>query len=98
MNNIYRKTYAEINLKNLYDNYKNIKALLNNKTIIPVVKANAYGHGVMEVVQYLIDKDINYFAVSLLEEALELRQEFNKKVYIIQPTFWELNLKKQYRV
>ena len=76
MNNIYRKTYAEIDLKNLYDNYKNIKALLNNKTIIPVVKANAYGHGVMEVVQYLIDKDINYFAVSLLEEALELRQEF----------------------
>ncbi|MCK5762055.1 MAG: alanine racemase [Candidatus Izimaplasma sp.] len=76
MNNIYRKTYAEINLRNLYDNYKNIESLLNNKIIIPVVKANAYGHGVIEVVQYLVNKGINYFAVSLLEEALELRQEF----------------------
>lgn len=77
MNNIYRQTYAEINLKNLYQNYVIIDSLLKNKTIIPVVKANAYGHGVIEVVEYLISKNINYFAVSLLEEALELREKFN---------------------
>ena len=77
MNNIYRKTYAEINLKNLYQNYANISSLLNNKMIIPVVKANAYGHGVIEVVEYLISNNITYFAVSLLEEALELRKRFN---------------------
>jgi len=77
MNNIYRKTYVEVNLNNLYENYKNIEQILGNKQIIPVVKANAYGHGVIEVVRYLIEKKINYFAVSLLEEALELRKEFN---------------------
>lgn len=76
MNKIYRKTYAEINLKNLYENYKTIGSLLNNKTIIPVVKANAYGHGVSEVVKYLVNEQVNYFAVSLLEEALDLRDEF----------------------
>ncbi|MCK5762081.1 MAG: alanine racemase, partial [Candidatus Izimaplasma sp.] len=39
-------------------------------------KANAYGHGVLEVVKYLVDRKVDYFAVSLLEEALELRKEF----------------------
>ena len=77
MNKIYRETYAEINLKNIYQNYKNIGSLLNDKLVIPVVKANAYGHGVIEVVDYLVKKGVNYFAVSLLEEALELRKIFS---------------------
>ena len=76
MSKIYRETYAEINLKNLYQNYTNIESLLNNKKIIPVVKANAYGHGIFEVVDYLVSKKVNYFAVSLLEEAIELRRKF----------------------
>lgn len=77
MNKNYRNTYAEINLKNIYQNYKNIQSLLDGKIVIPVVKANAYGHGVYEVVKYLVDKEVNYFAVSLLEEALELREKFD---------------------
>jgi len=76
MNDIYRKTYAEINLSNLYENYQKIKEIVKDKTIIPVVKANAYGHGVMEVVRYLVENDVKYFAVSLLEEALQIRKEF----------------------
>jgi len=76
MNDFYRKTYAEINLVNLYKNFENIKKIIGNKKIIPVVKANAYGHGVIEVVKCLVDKKVDYFAVSLLEEALELRKEF----------------------
>lgn len=76
MSNFYRKTYAEINLVNLYKNFEFINKIIENKKIIPVVKANAYGHGVLEVVKYLVDRKVDYFAVSLLEEALELRKEF----------------------
>ncbi|MBN2605689.1 MAG: alanine racemase [Bacilli bacterium] len=76
MSKIYRKTYAEIHLPNIYENYTRIQKKLPTKTIIPVVKANAYGHGVLEVVRYLVDKNINYFAVSLLEEAIEIRKVF----------------------
>ncbi|MBU1020709.1 MAG: alanine racemase, partial [Firmicutes bacterium] len=76
MSKIYRKTYAEINLINLYENYSGIQEMLPSKTIIPVVKANAYGHGVNEVVRFLVNKNVSYFAVSLLEEALEIRKEF----------------------
>lgn len=76
MNRIYRNTYAEVDLINLYKNYDLVKKRIGNKNIIPVVKANAYGHGVIEVVRYLISKNVDYFAVSTLEEALELRKEF----------------------
>ena len=75
----YRATVAEINLKNLYSNYKNVSDRIGpDKIVIPVVKANAYGHGVIEVVSYLVEKGIDYFAVSLLEEALEIREHYPK--------------------
>jgi len=76
MNKIYRETYAEINLKNLYENYKMVKNRIGDKNIIPVVKANAYGHGVLQVVEYLYSNNIDYFAVSTLEEAFEIREKF----------------------
>lgn len=72
----YRKTHALINLPNLYENYKNVSLKVGDKTVIPVVKANAYGHGSIEVTNYLYERGVNYFAVSLLEEALELREHF----------------------
>lgn len=77
MSSNYRKTKAVINLANIYKNYENISKIVPNKTLIPVVKANAYGHGSIQVTSYLISKGIDYFAVSLLEEALELRECFD---------------------
>ena len=76
MSNRYRNTYVEINLPNLYKNYENVQKIVKNTKAIPVVKANAYGHGVIEVVEYLINKGVDQFAVSLLEEALDLRLHF----------------------
>jgi alanine racemase len=73
----FRKTVTEINLSNLYDNYNNVSKRVGNKTVIPVVKANAYGHGSVEVTRHLHENGVDYFAVSLLEEALELRNEFH---------------------
>jgi len=73
---MYRKTYLEINLDHLVDNYKLVQDRIGDKKVIPVVKANAYGHGVVNVVQKLVEENVKFFAVSLLEEALELRQVF----------------------
>ena len=58
MSKVYRKTHAEINLNHLYSNIVEIQKFIPNKTIIPVVKANAYGHGVLEVVDN--DEDISF--------------------------------------
>ena len=72
---MYRKTFAEINLENLYQNYLNVLEKTSGKKVIPVVKANAYGHGAKKVVDYLVNKGVDYYAVSMVEEALELREK-----------------------
>jgi len=77
MNKTYRPTWAEINLDNLYHNYTEAQKELKHKTIIPVIKANAYGHNAIEVMKFLYEKGVRIFAVSLLEEAIELREVFD---------------------
>lgn len=68
-------TWAEINLNNIYDNLKEVKKNLKDNTkVCCVVKANAYGCGSVEVAKYLEDKDVDFFAVARVEEALELRK------------------------
>ncbi len=76
MSKIYRPTYVEIHLDHIRDNFLNVQKQLKNKQVIPVVKANAYGHGSVEVVRILREVGVNFVAVSLLEEALELRNSF----------------------
>lgn len=60
-----------INLNNLKYNLRQIKNH-TNKQIMAVVKANAYGHGAVEVSKALGD-EVNYLAVACIEEALEIR-------------------------
>lgn len=73
MLNLYRKTYLEVYLDKVYDNYKLISNFVKGKTVIPVVKANAYGLGAKKITQFLHQNGVNYFAVATVEEALELR-------------------------
>lgn len=75
---MYRKTFLQIDLDNLVKNYQAVKKRVKNKVVIPVVKANAYGHGVIEVVRRLVTEGVDFFAVSLLEEAIEIRKVFPK--------------------
>ncbi|MDD4509196.1 MAG: alanine racemase [Eubacteriaceae bacterium] len=71
----HRPTWAEINLENLIYNLNGIKKLVGpGATIIGVVKADAYGHGI-EVVETLQDEGIDTFAVAFLDEAIALRQK-----------------------
>ncbi len=68
-----RPTIAKIKLKNLINNINIIKNLINSTTkIIAVVKANAYGHGAVEISKFLNKNGINFFAVASHDEAKEL--------------------------
>ncbi|MGL4912015.1 MAG: alanine racemase [Romboutsia sp.] len=68
-------TWAEINLDNIKFNLKNIKKLLKEDTkVCAVLKANAYGHGSVEIAKLLKKEKVDYFAVARLEEAMELRE------------------------
>ena len=72
--NLLHPIWAEINLDNLIFNINEIKKKSNNSEIIGVVKANAYGHGAVEVSKALLDNGINRLAVANIIEAIELRE------------------------
>lgn len=70
----YRSTRAEINLDHLGANYEAFrKALPADKLILVCVKANAYGHGAVEISKELERLGADYLSVAFLDEALELR-------------------------
>ncbi|HBF6357754.1 TPA: alanine racemase [Clostridioides difficile] len=68
-------TWAEINLDNLRFNLNNIKNLLEEDIkICGVIKADAYGHGALEVAKLLEKEKVDYLAVARTAEGIELRQ------------------------
>src|SRR5947199_8184156 len=70
-----RPTYAEIDLVRFWRNVEVIaRSLPEGARLVPVLKADAYGHGAVEVAKRLTSDRVAMIAVSLLEEALELRR------------------------
>lgn len=67
------KTFAEINLNNLAHNILAIRDKVTPSGIIPVVKADAYGHGAVPVTRRLLKEGFHRFAVAQFKEAMELR-------------------------
>ena len=71
----HRPTWAEIDLGAIGYNCKKIQGVLGKGTdIMAVVKANAYGHGIVEVSRILERLRIRYLGVATLDEALTLRK------------------------
>ncbi len=68
-----RGTIAEINLNALSGNLHVINELSKGRPAIAVVKADAYGHGAVEVSRRLVRDGIKYLAVAFTEEAKALR-------------------------
>lgn len=71
----YRYTKAEIDLDKVSFNYKQMKQHITEGTkIMSVIKADAYGHGAVEIGRHLETLDTDYLAVAVLDEAMELRE------------------------
>jgi alanine racemase len=68
-----RATWAEVNLARLEQNLAAIKEKVSPAKIMLVVKANAYGHGLVEVSKALAEKT-DYVGVAVLEEGILLRK------------------------
>ncbi len=72
---VYRPTWLEINLSHIAHNFKAAKAYAEEDVIAAaVVKANAYGHGAVEVSRACVEAGAGYLVVATMGEALELRE------------------------
>jgi alanine racemase len=67
-------TCAEINLDHLAHNVHCIRERVAPARVIPVVKADAYGHGAVACVRRLVREGCTMFAVAQFQEAMELRE------------------------
>ncbi len=68
-------TVAEIRLDRVLKNYQAVTQQVSPARVIPVIKADGYGHGALPIARYLIDHHaISMMAVAQFKEALELRE------------------------
>lgn len=74
MFNNFRPVWEEVNLDNLAYNMKSIRAKTKSKEIFGVVKADAYGHGAVEVAPVLLENGATRLSVAVLSEGVELRK------------------------
>lgn len=73
-NGILRPTYVEVNLDRLTENYRAIATAVSPAKVMPILKANAYGHGLVEVARHMVTLGAPYLGVAFLEEGIMLRE------------------------
>ena len=67
-------TVAEVNLSNLENNMKNIRTLLNGVKLLNIVKADAYGHGIVAISNASERFGADALGVATVEEAIKIRE------------------------
>jgi alanine racemase len=77
-----RPTYLEVNLTQLQKNIDAIRAHVGGAKVMPMVKANAYGHGIEGVAPF-IEPYVDMLGVALVEEGIYLRQLGIKKPILV---------------
>ena len=84
----FRPTWTEINLDAIEHNLREFRRILpDHVKIMAVMKADAYGHGAVEIAPAVVRGGAHSFAVAFLEEAVELRLSgVDKPILLIGPT------------
>ncbi len=73
-NGILRPTQVEVDLDRLASNFRAIQAQVAPAMVMPVLKANAYGHGLVEVARLMQSLGAAYLGVAVVEEGILLRE------------------------
>ncbi len=69
------RSWVEINKKVLQHNIEQFQKLIGDKIkLVAIVKANAYGHGLVEVAKIAVSSRVNWLGVDSIDEALKLRK------------------------
>lgn len=80
------RVWAEIDLDNLVLNYRALREMAPRAEIMAAIKADAYGHGAVEVARTLLGQGVRFFGVASLEEGVELRRAgVRAEIIILSP-------------
>lgn len=84
-----RPTWAQISLPALCHNYRTVQQLVAPEaTVCAVVKADAYGHGAEECARALEGEGAKWFAVSSVDEGMQLRRAGIHARILLLSGFW----------
>ena len=71
---LYHRSAAVVDLACISHNLRVVREKAPGRKIIAMVKANAYGHGLVRVAEHLAAEGVDYLGTAFVEEALELRK------------------------
>jgi alanine racemase len=71
---VLRPTVVEVSLDRLTENFRAIQAAVAPAAVMPILKANAYAHGLVPVARHLVSVGAASIGVAFLEEAVALRE------------------------
>ncbi len=74
LDKIIRPTHLVVDLNILKKNFNKIKERVYPSKIMPILKANAYGHGLVRIAQLMQELNADYIGVAVLEEGILLRE------------------------
>ncbi|WP_372773214.1 bifunctional UDP-N-acetylmuramoyl-tripeptide:D-alanyl-D-alanine ligase/alanine racemase [Mangrovibacterium sp.] len=96
----YHQTQLEINLNALVENLNRYRARLNPGTkIMIMVKAFSYGSGTVEIARALEFQKVDYLAVAVADEGLELRQAgISTPIIVMNPEEHSFEMMLEYRL
>ncbi|MFA6501399.1 MAG: alanine racemase, partial [Parachlamydiales bacterium] len=86
-------SWIEIDLKQFKKNINVIKSQINNSLFCLAVKANAYGHGLVELSKVAENEEVDYLAVANFLEGIKVRNVNVKLPIIVLGTFHENQIK-----
>jgi alanine racemase len=75
LNGVVRPTLVEVNLTRLTENLRAIQHKVAPAKVMTILKANAYGHGMVEVARHVVANGADYLGVAVLEEGILLREQ-----------------------
>ncbi len=86
---IVRPTRVEVNLIVLKENFLSVKKHIGPVMVMPILKANAYGHGLVRIAQLYEELGVDYLGVAVVEEGILLREYGIKTPILVLGGIWQ---------